>query len=164
MARSASRSIVEDWNYRRLLLLGLVSGLVAGILIWVLMLIVTAIHGPSLWAFPKWVADAIYGDSWLGFNLQEVVTGTLLHLLVSAILGILFYVTLVPFLPTMRLLVSAGVVWGLLAWVVLTLMVLNSVDPVMAQEVPNVAWLCMHILFGLTLGYLAGSWRSFAEV
>ncbi|MCL4545981.1 MAG: hypothetical protein M1118_15545 [Chloroflexi bacterium] len=160
----ARRGITDDWSYWKLALIGVIAGLIGGAVMWVLMTLVCAIVGPSLWAFPKWVADAVYGDSWLGFDLQEVLTGTLIHLAVAASLGLLFSVILVPFLPELRFMLIAGLVWGLIAWVVLTLIALNGVDPVMAQEVPNVAWFLMHIIFGLIVGYVANGLKQFAEI
>ena len=152
----------QDWNVGKLALVGAVSGVIAGFVMIVLMMIVTAIAGQEFWATPKWIADAIYGSDWLGFNVQDVVTGLVIHFLLSIILGAVFGMIAVPLTSQPRQVLIFGLVWGILAWILLTLLAMRAVDETMAQQVPVVPWFVVHLIFGLILGYLVSSLRQVA--
>ncbi len=154
----------EDWNYWKLGLIGIVGGLIAGILMVILMMIVTLIGGDGFWKFPKWVADAVYGDSWLGFNATDIFTGLVIHLIVSMLLGALFGIIVVPFATTARQLLIAGAAWGIVVWLLFGLLAVAAIDPTMAQEVPPVPWLIVNLLYGLVVAFIVGPLRSTAEV
>ncbi|MGI8916538.1 MAG: hypothetical protein ACR2JY_22660 [Chloroflexota bacterium] len=154
----------EDWNYWKLGLIGMIGGIIAGIVMWILMSIVTLVTGQGLWAFLKWVGDAISGDSWQGFNAGDVFTGLVIHLIVSLILGALFGVIVLPFVSTPRQLLSAGLVWGIVVWVLLGLLGVAVVNPTMSQEVPVVPWCIVNLLYGLILAVIASPLRTTAQV
>src|SRR5690242_16456421 len=101
--------MAEDWQFWKLAVIGAVCGIVAGFVMLIFMTIVTTIGGPGPWATPKWIADTIYGDSWLGFNANNVFTGIALHLVISLIMGGLFAMIAVPLTTTPRQMLIAGV-------------------------------------------------------
>lgn len=141
--------MADDWNFWRVGLLGAIAGLIGGFVMWVFMTIVTTLNGQGFWAMPKWVGDVVTGDSWLGFNATDVFTGLAIHLVVAAILGVIFALIAVPFIATPRVLLAAGVVWGLVVWLVLSVVALGAVDVTMAQEAPVIPWFIANVLFGI---------------
>lgn len=153
----------EDWNYWKLALIGAIGGAVAGVGMWLLMTVVTLIGGQGLWTFPKWVADAVYGDSWLGFNATDVFTGLIIHLLVSIILGALFCVIVVPFAATFRQLLIGGLIWGFVVWVLVGLLAVAATDPTMSQEAPAIPWMLVNLLYGVGVAFVVNPLRSAAE-
>ena len=154
--------MAEDWNFWKLGLLGVIAGLIAGLAMWVFMIIVTLIGGQGFWAMPKWIADAIYGDSWLGFNGTDVFTGLIIHFAVSLLLGAAFAVIAVPFIAGPRQLVLSGVLWGIIVWILLSALAMNAVDETMAQEVPRFPWLIANLLFGVVVAVVLTPIRTLA--
>lgn len=154
----------EDWNYWKLALIGIIGGLIAGIVMWIVMAIVTLVDGQGLWAMLKWVGDAVYGDSWLGFNATDVFTGLIIHLITAMILGALFGVIVLPFVSTPRQLLIAGVVWGAVVWVLIGLLAVSAINPTMSQEVPTIPWLIVNLLYGLVVAFIVSPLRTTAQV
>lgn len=153
----------EDWNYWKLSLIGITGGLIAGVCMLVLMMIITLIGGDGLWKFPKWVADAVYGDSWLGFNATDIFTGLIIHLIVAMVLGALFGAIVVPFAATARQLLIAGIIWGAVVWLLFGVLAVAAIDPTMAQEVPPIPWLIVNVLYGMVVAFIVSPLRSTAE-
>ena len=152
----------EDWHFGKLALVGALAGIVAGLVMLVFMAIVTAADGQGVWAVPKWISSAIYGDSWLGFNAADVFTGLAIHFVISLVLGGLFAMIAVPFATEPRQLLFFGLVWGVIAYVVLSMLGMGALDETMAQQVPLLPWFLAHLFFGLVVGYLVMALRATA--
>ena len=152
----------DEWNYWRVALLGVIGGLAGGLAMWVFMSIVTAIDGQGVWAMPKWVADAMYGDSWLGFNGTDVFTGLIIHFILSLVLGALFAVIVVPFVASPRTLLLSGIIWGAIVYLVLSVLAMGAIDETMAQEVPLIPWMVANLLFGLVVALVITPLRTAA--
>ena len=154
----------EDWNYWKLGLIGAIGGFIAGVAMWIVMTIVTVIGGQGLWAMPKWISDALYGDSWLGFNATDVFTGLIIHFIVAMLLGALFAVIVLPFISTPRQSLIAGLIWGAVVWLLLGVLGVAAVNPTMSEEVPVIPWLIVNLLYGLIVAFIASPLRSTAQV
>lgn len=154
----------EDWNYWKLALIGIIGGLIAGAVMWVIMAIVTVINGQGLWAFLKWVGDVISGDSWLGFNARDVFTGLVIHAIMSAILGGIFGVIVLPFVATPRQVLIAGLIWGAIVWLLIGFLIVAAENPTMSQEVPPVPWFIVNLVYGLVVAFIANPLRSTAQM
>jgi hypothetical protein len=154
----------EDWNYWKLALIGIIGGLIAGAVMWVIMAIVTVISGQGLWAFLKWVGDVVTGDSWQGFNAGDVFTGLVIHLVVSAVLGGIFGVIVLPFVASPRQVLIAGLIWGLVVWLLIGFLAVAAENPTMSQEVPPFPWFIVNLVFGLVVAFIANPLRSTAQV
>ena len=89
-----------------------------------------------------------------------VIWGLALHLAVAAALGIVFSLVVSgdadPIVVT-----TSGIVYGLLAWLLLTFLVLPFVDPMMSRSLADFpfAWFAAHVPYGATLA-LASQFRE----
>lgn len=130
---------------------GALSGLFAGaVMAAVLMLF--SYRGGDLWLAMKLIAATAMGEKAVtaaGFQPLPVVTGFMIHLGMSAALGI-FFAWLGGFL-TLRVATGWGVIFGLAVWVIMQFGLLPVVDPWMAAF-PPVPFAVAHGLFGLVLG------------
>jgi hypothetical protein len=72
---------------------GAVAGFLAGAVMVLLSPVLSLLTGISVWEPPKVIAATIYGSaatSTPGFDLVPVVTGTVIHFVISIVLGIIF--------------------------------------------------------------------------
>jgi len=136
---------------------GAIAGLAGGVAMAVVAALLSASMGQDIWHESKRIAAIVYGPAALtgpGFDLGPVLVGTLIHLLVSAILGALFGIV------TRRLLhltsdfgtpVMAGLVYGLLIWMVAYFVVLPVLNPALL-DVYTPAFIIQHVTYGVVLG------------
>lgn len=90
---------------------------------------------------------------------QSALTGTLIHLAVAGVYGLLFGVVWFPIgrrLGLRQVSWLSGVLYGLLLLAVAVLVVLPASDSALS-EFPVVLFGVAHVLYGLTLGVLAGN-------
>lgn len=88
----------------------------------------------------------------------QVVVGTVLHFAFSAFLGIVFFAIIgaaawfkLPELRTPAGMITAGVIGGILVWIVMNFGILPVTNPMMSL-VPQVGFFFAHVLFGLVVG------------
>ena len=101
---------------------GAIAGLAGGVAMAVVAALLSASMGQDIWHEPKRIAAIVYGPAALaasGFDLGPVLVGTLIHLLVSALLGAIFGIVTRRWLhltSDFGTPVMAGLVYGLLIW------------------------------------------------
>ena len=136
---------------------GAIAGLAGGVAMAIVAALLSASMGQDIWHESKRIAAIVYGPAALavsGFDPGPVLVGSLIHLLVSAVLGAIFGIV------TRRLLhltsdfgtpVMAGLVYGLLIWMVAYFVVLPLLNPSLL-EVYTPAFIIQHVAFGVVLG------------
>jgi len=136
---------------------GAIAGLAGGVAMAVVAALLSASMGQDVWHEPKRIAAMIYGPAALassGFDLGPVLLGTLLHLLVSALLGAIFGIVTrrgLRLTSDFGTPVMAGLVYGLLIWMAAYFVVLPLLNPTLLDVYPP-AFIIQHIAYGVVLG------------
>lgn len=91
------------------------------------------------------------------FDLTPIVSGLVIHFVVSAVLGGLFGV-LSTSLPDVTVTLY-GVVYALIVWFVGLFFVLEYIDPLLVNETNPVLFGVSHIIYGGVLGWWVGAHR-----
>jgi hypothetical protein len=138
---------------------GAIAGLGGGLAMAIVAAMLTRALGQDIWHQPKVIASLVYGPGATaqpGFVAGPVLVGTLIHLAVSALLGALFGI------GTRRILllpsdfgtpVMAGLVYGLLIWLVAYFIVVPTLSPRLL-EIYVPAFIVQHIIYGTVTGLL----------
>jgi len=136
---------------------GAIAGLAGGVAMAVVAALLSASMGQDIWHESKRIAVIVYGPSALaasGFDLGPVLVGTLIHLLVSALLGAIFGIVTRRWLhltSDFGTPVMAGLVYGLLIWMAAYFVVLPVLNPALL-EVYAPAFIIQHVAYGVVLG------------
>jgi len=133
--------------------LALVYGLIVQRSLWYPINLLSAVAMPSL-------AQATV-DELRAFSLPAFVIGTIVHALVSVLVGLLYAVVL-PMLPRRHMLwggVAAPLLWTGLVW-----SVLGIVDPTLGAQVDWPWFVVSQIGFGLTAGFVVARARPLATM
>jgi hypothetical protein len=132
---------------------GTVAGLVGGVLLGAFNLLMDLVRGRDLWVGIKVAAYPFVRDRALlpGFELGPVLQGSITHLGISVIWGVLF--GLIAFGMSRSATVSFGILWGIVAGIGMLYIVLPLASAsVLARGVPTVLVIGQHLIFGLGLG------------
>ena len=136
---------------------GAIAGLAGGVAMAAVAALLSISIGQDMWHESKRIAAIVYGPAALaqpGFDLGPVLVGTLLHLIVSALLGAIFGIV------TRRILhltsdfgtpILAGLIYGLLIWMVAYFIVLPIFNPALL-DVYAPAFIIQHVVFGIVTG------------
>jgi len=143
---------------------GLIAGLIGGIVMAMFMMIVTALTGMGFLA-PLYAIAATFNHAWAmtkGFDLAAILVGLMLHMVNSAVFGLIFALLgawLLPRALALPAAAMAGMVWGLILLAINQLIVLPLVDAPMAVATNGIFgwWLVGHLMFGVVLGVIAGA-------
>jgi len=136
---------------------GALAGLAGGVAMAVVAALLSASMGQDIWHEPKRIAVIVYGPAALaapGFDAGPVLVGTLIHLLVSALLGAIFGIVTRRWLhltSDFGTPVMAGLVYGLLIWMVAYFVALPLFNPALL-EVYTPAFIIQHVAYGVVLG------------
>ena len=135
---------------------GAIAGLAGGVAMAVVAALLSASMGQDIWHEPKRIAAIVYGPAALasGFDLGPVLLGTLLHLVVSALLGAIFGIVTRRWLhltSDFGTPVMAGLVYGLLIWMAAYFVVLPLFNPALLEVYPP-AFIIQHVAYGVVLG------------
>lgn len=156
------QAAVEVWA-------GAAAGTVGGLLMALFQMIQSAAWGMGFFAPARLIAATTLGSRARAGSFGTLFMGLSLHLLVAAVLGVGFAFALHRRVTRPGPVLLAGLAYGLLVLVTMTLVVLPWVDPVMRAAIVHApgSWVLSHALFGLGLGSLpalrtslAGSQRS----
>jgi hypothetical protein len=136
---------------------GAIAGLAGGVAMAVVAALLSASMGQDIWHEPKRIAAIVYGPAALaaaGFDPGPVLLGSLLHLLVSALLGAIFGIVTRRWLhltSDFGTPIMAGLVYGLLIWMVAYFVVLPLFNPALLEVYPP-AFIIQHVAYGVVLG------------
>ncbi|MGD9892775.1 MAG: hypothetical protein AB7R89_01685 [Dehalococcoidia bacterium] len=142
-----------------------IAGVVAGIAMAMVAMVIAAIADDGLWAPPRAVTGMSFGEQHAGsgFALGPVVVGMALHMMLSAVFGVVY--ALLVGLATRALAIGpqivAGMAWGLVLWAVNTFLIAPVLPggELMTEAMPAWSWLVVHLLFGAMLGLIYAAWR-----
>ena len=144
---------------------GAIAGLVGGVTMAVVGAILAIAMGADLWKAPKLIATFVLGLSataGTGFVVLPVIIGSLIHLALSALFGVLYGV-LSCRIWKMPLDYGApvvfGFVYGLAIWLVAYFVVLPVVNPLLL-EIYAPSFLIQNMVYGMILGMTYAAFRS----
>jgi hypothetical protein len=136
---------------------GALAGLAGGLAMAVVAALIAASMGQDIWHESKRIAAIVYGPAALatpGFALGPVLVGSLIHLLVSALLGAIFGIVTRRWLrltSDFGTPVLAGLIYGMMIWLAAYFVVLPLVNPALL-EVYAPAFIIQHVAYGIVLG------------
>ena len=136
---------------------GAIAGLAGGLAMAVVAALLSASIGQDIWHESKRIAAIAYGPTALaaaGFDPGPVLLGTLLHLLVSALLGAIFGIVTRRWLhltSDFGTPIMAGLAYGLLIWMAAYFVVLPLFNPALL-EIYAPAFIIQHVAYGVVLG------------
>ena len=135
------------------------AGLIGGALGGAAMVIVAVAYGlltGRLWLPVNLVGATVVRDlqtasleTLMAFNAAALVAGLVLHAILSVGLGFVF-AALLPTMPGPPMIWSLTV--GPLLWSLASLLVVPTINPVMAEHVDVPSFLIAHVVYGLLLG------------
>lgn len=136
---------------------GAIAGFLAGIVMILLSPLLSLLTGIGIWEPPKLIAATILGRSVVqlpGFVAGPVLVGTLLHLLISVVLGFLFGLTfhrLLHLTTDFGTPLLVGLCYGLVIFFLAYVVVLPVVNPLLRDSwlAPFIA---QNMVFGICLG------------
>lgn len=128
---------------------GITSGLLGGLAMGLVAMLHAASLGQDLWQPLRLIAAALYGRGALVGGMNVVWAGLILHLVVSAVLGLLFGMVVGRRWETGPAF-GLGLVWGAAVWAAMTFIVLPIVNPIMRVSVAQMPgiWFTLHLIFG----------------
>lgn len=115
--------------------------------------------GQDVWLEPKQIAAVILGSGAFvlaGFDAATVLIGTLIHFLTSAMVGAIFGIVTRRWLKLPSdcgVPVLAGLVYGLLVWLLVYFFALPVIDPWLLDSYAP-AFIIQHIVYGIVTGLL----------
>ncbi len=132
---------------------GAIAGLAGSLGIIAVITAVIVATGNSLFTAPRMIASVVFGSSVTG--VLPVIVGTVIHLFTGTALGFIFAALMPPIYRTMWMV--AGLIYGMIAFAVSTLVVLPLVSQMLTSSADNVfVLLVAHMVYGFILG-IAGS-------
>jgi len=133
----------------RLLLVGLIAGMVYGMM----EMVIEAVIGHGFWSPLRYIASVftLGKDTDPSFSLVPVVVGLMGHMMNSAIFGLLFAQLVSRPLRTPAALVIGSMVYAAAIFVTMWFVVLPLINPAM-KLVNGAGFLASHLMFGLVLG------------
>lgn len=133
---------------------GLLAGFISALSIIAVVTTILMLTGNDIWTAARLIATSVLGDA-IGSGWLPVVAGTAIHLLTGTLFGGLF-AAFVPRMPA-NVYVVAGIIYGLLVWMVMGLVVLPLGAQLLVASSVNVAMLLFaHVIYGFVLGIAAG--------
>ena len=134
---------------------GLLAGFISALSIIVVVTAGLVLTGSDIWTAARLIATSLFGDTAAGGGWLAVILGTLIHLLTGTLFGGLF-AAFVPRLPA-NVYVVAGILYGLLVWIVMGLVVLPVSARLLVASSGNLIMLLFaHVIYGFVLGIAAG--------
>lgn len=138
---------------------GVIGGLLGGLLMAMFAMSASVLRGPGLWMPVKLIGGFVLGPRAINnvgaFDVMPIVSGLVIHMLVSAGLGGLFGL-LSARLPGVTL-VLYGVVYALVIWFLALFIVLPIADPLLVNNTNPAVFALSHIIYGATLGWWTGT-------
>jgi hypothetical protein len=151
----ATRTYADPYyrDGRGIVLGGIISGVIAGIVMAMFAMGYAAMMGMGLLTPLRLIGATLFGvDALIGGGIV-LMASLIIHMMVSAVLGIIF-AALLPRTAGAGKAAILGVVYGIVVWAVNTYITLPIVNPTMSARIPIMAgafWF-EHVLFGAFLG------------
>jgi hypothetical protein len=136
---------------------GALAGLIGGMAMALVAALISLVERQDIWREAKAIASVVLGAQALaqdGFAAVPVLIGTLIHLIISMLLGALFAIVTRRWLQLpsdFGIPLLAGLSYGLLVWLIAYFVVLPVVD-VWLLESYAPAFIVQHIVYGSVTG------------
>ena len=164
---SGTTSTASTSTWGDLVRWGVIAGVIGGIVMAMIMMIVTAALGMGFLA-PLYLIAATFHPAWAmtqGLQITPLLVGLMVHMVNSAILGVIFAVVLRWLFQRPLGVVTAAVAgmgWGLLIFLAMTYGVLPLLDSAMAHAITTntallIWWIVSHLMYGVVLGAIVGA-------
>jgi hypothetical protein len=134
------------------------AGLIAG-LVFAMWAMAVGIFTTTLWAAPQGIAQSIgIGQAGHDFQLVPLIVGLMGHMMNSIVIGLVFFGIVEVLRLRGGLLVIAGMVYGIVVYVVMYDLVLrgflSGTSGSFLSANPEWSWVLGHLMYGLVLGLL----------
>ena len=140
---------------------GAVAGLIGSIGIIAVVTAVIVATGNGLFTAPRMIASVVFGANVMG--IMPIIVGTLIHLFTGTALGFIFAALMPPIYRTMWMV--AGLIYGMIAFAVSTLVVLPLVSQMLTSSADNVfVLLIAHMVYGFILGITGSTYGLWWEL
>jgi hypothetical protein len=135
---------------------GIVTGVLAGIAMAAFLMLSYAQSGNALRPL-QLVGATFYGPDALTGGIGAVTWGAILHLAISAAVGVVFAWIVGPY-PRGAAALGWGITYALVVMFFMTYLILPWANPTMSIQVPQMptAWALAHVVFGLCLTLAPG--------
>lgn len=136
---------------------GAVAGLVGGVTTVFVGGILTLVSGGDLWLQSKQIAAIALGAdvaNQAGFVAGPVVLGTVIHIVMSILLGAIFGIVsrrILKLPSDLGMPVWSGLVYGLFTWMIAYFVVLPVVNPILLDTYAP-SFVIQHIVYGIVTG------------
>jgi hypothetical protein len=158
-------------RWRILALQGVYVGLVAAAVMLAVAMVTFPLFSSTAdgWTFPKIVSTVVLGgdaaDPLKGFEFAPVVVGLAIHLVVSAVIGVVYAGLVGMFdLEGWTPVAVMGLIVGAMAFVWSAALIGAGVLPAEFADLPLGALLWGNVSFGLTAGLLLATWADRADL
>ena len=153
----------------------LAQGAFVGALSALVMLAVAMVTVPAfsqstdMWSFAKAVSSAVLGSDaatpLTGFDTAPVLVGIALHLVISALVGVVYAGIVGMFdLEGWTPVAVMGLLFGAILFVWTAVLIGAGIAPSAATDIPLGALLWGNVAFGLTAGLLLATWADRADL
>ena len=145
---------------------GAIAGLGAGVIMAIIGAIISGMYSGDIWLEVKQIAAPLFAGfdpAQPGFAAGPVITGTLVHLFISAALGATFSIVTrrILKLPSdMGVPVLSGLIYGFALWLIAYFVVLPVINPLLL-DMYQPAFIAQSLVYGIALGLLYGLLRPF---
>lgn len=156
-----------------LIRVGVIAGIAGGMVMAMWQMFVGAIAteqtadpgiNSTFWTAVTSIPSVIFGQQWFhgSFEFWAVVIGLMMHMMMSAgigVLGVGISTSLLGSRPQLVPAVVVGMMWGLILEVVLVNIIVNNWQDVntLYTSTPEWSWWVAHAMFGATLGLVAST-------
>lgn len=136
---------------------GAFAGLAGGLAMSLVAALISVFQGQDIWLEAKEIAVILQPQAMIqpGFVARPVLIGSLLHLIISVLLGALFGIVtrrIFHLTSEFGIPLLAGLIYGMLVWFVTYFFVLPIVDPLLRASMYAPAFIVQHIVYGSVTG------------
>ena len=142
---------------------GVLAGIIGGALMAAFSMMYTAAVGAGFWTPLRLIGATFYGVDALVGGSGVLLWGMIVHFMSAIVLGVVF-AAIAPRRLTAGPALFGGVIWGLVALVVMTFVVMPIVDRTMLPRVAMMPgmWVAAHVAFGIGVASAPALRRRFA--
>ncbi len=136
---------------------GIVAGIVAGIVMAMTAMVWMALAGQGFFRPLDAIASILLGRGAItpGFQMLPELVGMAIHLVLSAVFGLVFAFLAARTSLSKGAIIGAAVAYGLLLWVVNVVVIDTLFVPAGLSLAPTPLMIVVHVVYGLVLGLIA---------
>jgi hypothetical protein len=139
---------------------GSLAGVGGGLVMIVVAALLTTALGEDVWREPREIAQPLFGSA-AAAGAAPIVVGTLLHFLLSALFGAIFSIIsrrLLRLPSDYGVPVVAGLIYGLMLWVLAYFVVLPILNPALLDTYAP-SFIIQHLVYGVVTGLIYAQLR-----